>query len=181
MLVVVLLSMGACACVWECHTLLCTVCAYESLLCVSVYEWLYASVRVCGPVCVSVCVCVPTATVGCGGWNVCFSAGPVRPLLLNICPQHINSPTLTHPSLPRDHLIEIHNDSFFSSSPTLSKVRLENVFLEKRGIFLSDVIKPLYHFLSCLFFWQLTHFKCILVSWFGVKQIMVVVFPETFH
>ena len=34
-------------------------------------------------VCVCVCrVCVPTAAVGCGGWNVCFSAGPVRPLFI---------------------------------------------------------------------------------------------------
>lgn len=69
------------------------------------------------------CMCVTAATVGYWAWSVCFSAGTVRPLLLNICQQHINSSTLTRPSLPRDHLIEIQNDFFFSSN----KDKLENV------------------------------------------------------
>lgn len=120
-------------CVWDCHTLLCTVRVYESLLCgcQCMSDYMRVSVYVGLSVCVCLWMCVPTATVGCSGWNVCFSAGPVRPLLLNICPQHINSPTLTHPSLPRDHLIEIHNDSFFSSLPHWGKWSWKMYFTKK--------------------------------------------------
>lgn len=143
-------SVGECVHVWGCHTLLWTVCVHESLLCMSAYEWLYVSVCVCGPVCGPVCicvsvrVCVAAAAVGCSGWNVCLSAGPVRPLLLNICPLHINSPTLTHPSLPRDHLIEIHNDSFFFSLPHWVKWGW-NTHSGQKWRFLSEII-----FSSCL-------------------------------
>ena len=180
-------------CVRVCHTLLCTVCVWIIIVHVSVWVIIYerpcmwACLCVC--FCVCVCVCVPTATVGCGGWNVCFSAGPVRPLLLNICPQHINSPTLTHPSLPRDHLIEIHNDSFFSSSPTLSKVRLGNVFLEKRGIFLSTVIKSfITSYLVCFFFvcffsdsWHTLKAPYEILIWWNISLVDQINVLKLFH
>lgn len=116
---------------WLPHMSSHSACVWIIIVCVSV--WLIIRERLCmqGRLCVFRCMCVPSTTVGCGGWNVCFSAGPVRPLLLNICPQHINSPTLTHPSLPRDHLIEIHNDSFFSSIPHWAKWSREISFRQK--------------------------------------------------
>lgn len=132
--VVMLGSAGECACVCVTlsHIALDRVCVWIIIVHVSVWviicerlcTWarLSLSMRVC------LCACVPVATVGCDGWNVYFSAGPVRPLLLNICPLHINSPTLTHPSLPWDHLIEIHNDSVFSSLPVCVWLWLENIF-----------------------------------------------------
>lgn len=118
---------SVCGWVCVCDTLtLCSsqcACMNHCCMCLCMSDYMpvsaYAGLSVCFSERLS--VCVPAATVGCGGWNVCFSAGPVRPLLLNICPQHINSPTLRHPSLPRDHLIEIHNDSFFSSLPHWAK------------------------------------------------------------
>lgn len=154
--VVMLGSACECACVCDtvthcsrqsvCMNHYCACQCLSDYMCLCTWARLSLSMRVC------LCACVPLATVGCDGWNVYFSAGPVRPLLLNICPLRINSSTLTHPSLPRDHLIEIHNDSVFSSLPVCVAAKYILIQKTKLGLCqLLSYLSPHFLLLSCHF------------------------------